>query len=73
MARGSGGSHGDPGTDGQEYPGGTPAPATGVYETVNLFGRRTGHRVEVQQGETLPVLPRGFGWVVVQSDLPPAG
>lgn len=52
--------------DGRGYPGGTPAPASGTYETVNLFGRATGHRVVVQQDEILPSLPRGFTWVMVR-------
>jgi hypothetical protein len=52
--------------DRREYPGGTPAPASATYETVNLFGSATGHRVVVQQGETLPALPRGFTWVMVE-------
>lgn len=52
----------------EESPGGTPAPASATFETVNLFGRRTGHRVAVRQGETLPALPRGFSWVVVEPD-----
>jgi hypothetical protein len=52
--------------DGQGYPGGTPAPATATYETVNLFGRRTGHRVAAVQGQLLPALPRGFTWIMVE-------
>lgn len=56
---------GGSGRDEQEYSGDTPAPQGGTYETVNLFGRRTGHRVTVREGETLPLLPRGFGWVLV--------
>jgi hypothetical protein len=52
--------------DGQGYPGGTPAPASATYETVNLFGRRTGHRIVAQQGDILPALPRGFTWIAVE-------
>jgi hypothetical protein len=52
--------------DGREYPGGTPAPVSATYETVNLFGSVTGHRVVVQQGDILPALPRGFTWVIVE-------
>jgi hypothetical protein len=52
--------------EGKEHPAGTPAPASASYETVNLFGRRTGHRVVVDQGEILPVLPRGFTWLIVE-------
>jgi hypothetical protein len=52
------------GRDEEEFTPGSPAPATATYESVNLFGRRTGHRVTVQQGDSLPPLPRGFGWVL---------
>jgi hypothetical protein len=52
--------------NGHGYLGGTPAPASATYETVNLFGRGTGHRVVAQQGEILPALPRGFTWIVVE-------
>jgi hypothetical protein len=45
-----------------ERPGGTPAPESGSYEQLNVFGRATGHRVTARQGETLPDLPRGFSW-----------
>jgi hypothetical protein len=48
-----------------EYPPETPAPASATYETVNLFGRKTGHRVALEQGQSLPALPRGFSWVIV--------
>jgi len=51
---------------GQEYPGGTPAPAAGTYETVNLFGRRTGHRIVAEQDDLLPALPRGFTWILLE-------
>ena len=77
MARGSGGSQdssggqGSSGGDGDGYPGGAPAPASVTYEAINLFGRGTGHRVSVQQGDILPVLPRGFGWVLAQPDAAP--
>jgi hypothetical protein len=52
--------------DGHEYRGGSPAPASATYETVNLFGRKTGHRIVAEQGEILPALPRGFTWVMVE-------
>jgi len=61
--RGGGGGRG-----GQEHPGGTPAPGSATYETVNLFGRRTGHRIEARQGEILPTLPRGFVWVAMGAE-----
>ena len=53
--------------DGREYPAASPAPVSGIYETVNLFGRRTGHRVVVEQGATLPPLPRGFTWALIEN------
>lgn len=49
-------------TSAQDYKGGTPAPASGTYEQLNVFGRATGHRVAVRKGESLPPLPRGFTW-----------
>jgi hypothetical protein len=49
-----------------EYPPGTAAPASAMYETVNLFGRRTGHRIRAELGEALPALPRGFTWALVE-------
>jgi hypothetical protein len=56
----------NPAPGGEAYSAGTPAPASGTYETVNLFGRRTGHRVAVAQGELLPALPRGFNWALAE-------
>jgi hypothetical protein len=68
VAGGTGGSRGGGAArDGQEYPGGTPAPASATYETVNLFGRKTGHRIVAEQGEVLPALPRGFTWAIVEA------
>jgi hypothetical protein len=52
----------------QEYAGGAAAPASGRYESINLFGRRTGHRITAQRGEALPPLPRGFAWVVADAE-----
>jgi hypothetical protein len=49
-----------------EYSPGTAAPVSANYETVNLFGRRTGHRIRAELGEALPVLPRGFTWALVE-------
>jgi hypothetical protein len=34
---------------------------------VNLFGRKTGHRIVAEQGEVLPALPRGFTWAIVEA------
>jgi hypothetical protein len=45
-----------------DYVGGMPAPVSGTYEQLNVFGRATGHRVAVEKNESLPPLPRGFTW-----------
>jgi hypothetical protein len=67
VADGKAGSRGGGGARaGQEHSAGIPAPASATYETVNLFGRKTGHRIVVAQGEILPVLPRGFSWAIVE-------
>ena len=49
-----------------DYTGGTPAPASGTYEQLNVFGRATGQRVAVRKGKPLPPLPRGFTWRLVE-------
>ena len=49
-----------------EYPPGTQAPASGVYEQRNVFGAPTGDRVTLARGETLPAAPRGFTWSLVK-------
>jgi hypothetical protein len=49
-------------TSTQDYTGETPAPASGTYDQLNVFGRATGHRVTVDKDEPLPPLPRGFKW-----------
>jgi hypothetical protein len=59
---------GGAGREGREHPGGTRAPVSATYETVNLFGRRTGHRIEARQGEILPTLPRGFVWIAIGTE-----
>lgn len=51
----------------QDYSGGVPAPASGTFKELNVFGRATGHRVTVRKGEPLPPLPRGFTWRRVKS------
>jgi hypothetical protein len=45
-----------------EHLPGDPAPHTGQYHELNVFGTHTGRTIEVEQGERLPVLPRGFTW-----------
>ena len=51
-----------------EHPPGSPAPLSGRYEQLNVFGTSTGIRVNVRAGETLPVTPRGHCWVLVEED-----
>jgi hypothetical protein len=46
---------------GEQLPG-EPARHTGRYDELNVFGRQTGRTIEVEQGDRLPVLPRGFTW-----------
>lgn len=44
----------------QEYEPGYPAPETGRYHLINVFGRDTGDSVVVEKEQTLPPAPRGF-------------
>jgi hypothetical protein len=44
---------------------GTPAPASGSYEEVNVLGSPTGFVVEVRRDNALPALPRGFTWRLI--------
>jgi len=41
---------------------GSPAPAPGTYEELNIFGVPTGRRVTVRDDEELPRSARGFRW-----------
>ena len=45
----------------EHQPGG-PAPHTGDYEELNVFGSPTGWSRHVRKGEPLPSLPRGYSW-----------
>jgi hypothetical protein len=45
-------------------PGGF-APVAGTYEEVDVFGKPTGNRVTVGEGDQLPRSPRGFGWRLI--------
>lgn len=45
-----------------EFEAGDHAPAAGLYLQLNVLGTLTGETVEMQQGEMLPALPRGFSW-----------
>lgn len=41
---------------------GDPAPSSGEYQELNVFGSPTGRIVRVAQDDALPVSPRGFTW-----------
>jgi hypothetical protein len=43
---------------------GQPAPASGTYEQINVFGSPTGVRVTVAQGQPLPMAPVGYSWAI---------
>jgi hypothetical protein len=45
----------------EAYPG-EPAPGSGPYEELNVFGTPTGKTIFVLEGEELPSTPRGFSW-----------
>jgi hypothetical protein len=47
--------------DSQHQPG-ERASETGQFEELNIFGTPTGKIIDAQQGERLPILPRGFTW-----------
>jgi hypothetical protein len=49
-------------TSTDEHKPGDPAPATGHYEELNVFGSHTGQVVHGTEGEPLPGAPRGFTW-----------
>lgn len=53
-----------------EFHPGDPAPASGVFEELNIFGTPTGRTAQVEIGEPLPTAPVGVGWVLVVRDLP---
>jgi len=54
--------------DDQEYRPGAPAPSTGHYEELNVFGSPTGKVVRAEEGSKLPAAPRGFSWRHVWRD-----
>jgi hypothetical protein len=44
-----------------------PAPITGDYRQLNVFGTPTGKTVYVEQGEPLAAAPLGFTWRLVRT------
>ena len=55
--------------DVSEHQPGDLAPVAGAYEELNIFGSPTGSAAILQQGERIPLSPRGFTWRLL-SDLP---
>ena len=49
-----------------EHQPGQPAPKSGVYRLLNVFGGEEATRVTVRRGETLPAAPRGYSWRLVR-------
>jgi hypothetical protein len=47
-------------------PPGHPAPASAIYEQLNIFGSSTGIEVHVQQGHPLPDAPLGHSWAITE-------
>ena len=45
-----------------DLPPGASAPASGLYEELNVFGTPTGNTIFVLDGEKLPTSARGFTW-----------
>jgi hypothetical protein len=45
-----------------EHMPGDPAPKSGLYRLLNIFGNVTHISVHAQQGQPLPGAPRGYGW-----------
>jgi hypothetical protein len=46
-----------------EYQPGDPAPVSGVFHEVNIFGTPTVLTAQVEAGDPLPGAPVGFHWV----------
>ncbi|HTW26043.1 MAG TPA: hypothetical protein VME92_02855 [Acetobacteraceae bacterium] len=53
-----------------EHQPGDPAPMTGTYEMLSVFGTATGVRREVAAGESLPPAPLRHSWVFVDPNEP---
>jgi hypothetical protein len=52
----------------QEHAPGEAAPAGGIYEQLNIFGRPTGIRISVEQGHPMPSAPLGHSWALIEED-----
>jgi hypothetical protein len=51
-----------------EHAPGEAAPAAGIYEQLNIFGRPTGIRVNVGHGHPLPSAPVGHTWTLADDN-----
>ena len=47
---------------------GSEAPASGVYEQLNIFGTATGITERVAEGERLPLAPQGYSWRMLERE-----
>jgi hypothetical protein len=47
---------------------GDAAPAAGIYEQLNIFGRPTGIRINVEHGHPLPSAPLVHSWTLADDD-----
>jgi hypothetical protein len=54
--------------DAPECKPGEPAPQTGQYQLLNVFGTPTGERVHIEQGAPAPDALRGHVWRLVSRD-----
>jgi hypothetical protein len=54
--------------DAPECQPGEPAPQTGQYQLLNVFGTPTGERVHIEQGAPAPDALRGHVWRLVSRD-----
>jgi hypothetical protein len=46
----------------REHQPGAPAPRTGRYQELNVFGTPTGKVVDAEEDSRLPAASRGFSW-----------
>ena len=51
-----------------DHPPGYPAPVTGVYRLLNVFGTETETHAHVMRGQPLPGAPLGHGWRLERVD-----
>jgi hypothetical protein len=59
---------GRPALDAAHCQPGEPAPETGWYQLLNVFGTPTGERVFIEIGTPSPDAPRGHEWQLISQD-----